>query len=400
MASFPPHLNPLLKGEETETEGKCMKQKIAIVRGKFLNQYEMQSYEPLIDSYDLTAFGSLTAFHTQFGFPTVKLLSPLDVPNFLYKTQLLNRLFHDANYLVGLEKALQGFTIAHSAETYFHFTKQCLDAKQKGYVKKVVVTVWENIPHNNEGISGRSEMKKRVLHEADHFIAVSERAKNALLLEGADVKKISVISPGIDTTVFAPRKTISKKTQEINLLFVGRLVKNKGVYELLYALKMLFFDKTLENFSLSLTMIGSGPEKNALQHLAKKLGIADKIIYKDVVYDNMPAEYRHAHIFVAPSKADTYWQEQWGMALMEAQSAGLAIITTMSGSIPENVGDAALLVQPGDVVSLAEALTQFILHPDMRTTFAKRARERAVQRHDKNIAAGKMKEVYEGLLTD
>ncbi|HSW97405.1 MAG TPA: hypothetical protein VLF89_06280, partial [Candidatus Saccharimonadales bacterium] len=70
-----------------------MKAKIAIVRGKFLNQYEMQSYEPLTASFDLTAFGSLTAFHTHFAFPTVKLFSPLDVPDFPYKTQLLNRLF-------------------------------------------------------------------------------------------------------------------------------------------------------------------------------------------------------------------------------------------------------------------------------------------------------------------
>src|SRR5258708_1740782 len=173
-----------------------MKTKIAIVRGKFLNQYEMQSYKPLTDSYDLTAFGSVTAFHTQFNFPTVKLFSPLDLPRFPYKTQLLNRLFRDAQYLFGLEHALAKFDIVHTAETYFHFTNQCLDAKQKGYVKKVIVTVWENIPYNNEGILGRVEIKQRVLKDADHFIAVSERAKNALVLEGAHASKISVVSPG------------------------------------------------------------------------------------------------------------------------------------------------------------------------------------------------------------
>src|SRR5579859_8057230 len=136
-----------------------MKTKIAIVRGKFLNQYDMQSYEPLAPLYTMTAFGSLTSFHSNFLFPTVKLFSPLDIPDFPYKTSLLNRIFHDAQYLVGLEDSLKGFSIAHSAETYFQFTTQCLDAKKKGYLKKVIVTVWENIPFNNEGIVGRKERK-------------------------------------------------------------------------------------------------------------------------------------------------------------------------------------------------------------------------------------------------
>lgn len=397
MFSFPPHLNPLLKERKEKLN---MKPKIAIIRGKFLNQYEMQSYEPLIPFYDITAFGSMTSFHTSFAFPTVKLFSPLDLPDFPYKTQLLNRLFHDAQYLFELESDLQGFDIAHSAETYFHFTHQCLRAKQKGYVKKVVVTVWENIPFNNEGISGRREMKQNVIKNADHFIAVSERAKNALVLEGADASKISIVSPGIDTTVFSPGEEANKKHKEIRLLFVGRLVKNKGVYEFLYAMKMLSLDKALSSFQFHLRIIGSGPERNGMQQVAKTLGVADKITYKDVSYADMPNEYKHADIFVAPSKADMYWQEQWGMALMEAQAAGLPIVTTMIGSIPENVGDAALLVQPGDVVSLQEALKQFILNPNMRLEYAKRARERAINVHDVAIVSRKIKEVYERVLKE
>ena len=70
-----------------------MKQKIAIVRGKFLNKYEMQMYEPLVDRYDITAFGSLTSYHDRFAFPVVKLPSPMDLPDFFYKMPILNRLF-------------------------------------------------------------------------------------------------------------------------------------------------------------------------------------------------------------------------------------------------------------------------------------------------------------------
>ena len=114
------------------------KNKIALVIGKFLNKFEMQAFEPLTKSFQMVGFGSLKPMHRNFQFPVVHLASPVDLPAFPYKMQILNRIFVDAQYLFGLGKHLEGFDIAHSAETYFHYTKQCLDAKKKGYVKKVL----------------------------------------------------------------------------------------------------------------------------------------------------------------------------------------------------------------------------------------------------------------------
>jgi len=176
--------------------------KIAIVRGKYLNKYEMQYYEPLVRKHKLVGFGSLSPIHDKFAFPVVKLPSPMDLPNFPYKMPILNRLFVDAQYLLGLEEKLRGFDIAHSAETYMHFTQQCLNAKKRGDVKKVVVTVSENIPFANEGIWGRKKFKKRALEEVDHFIAISQRAKEALILEGCPEEKITVIGHHVDTKKF------------------------------------------------------------------------------------------------------------------------------------------------------------------------------------------------------
>ena len=133
--------------------------KIAIVRGKFLNRYEMQFYEPLTKWFDMTAFGSQTSNHDRFSFPVIKLPSPMDIPDFScgagsrfarpFLLSILNRVCIDAHYLVGLENRLKGFDIVHTAETYFHYTQQCLNAKRKGYVKKVIATVLGNIPFNN-----------------------------------------------------------------------------------------------------------------------------------------------------------------------------------------------------------------------------------------------------------
>ena len=67
-----------------------MKPKVAVVRGKFLNKYEMQFYEPLVGQFDITAFGSLRPYHETFAFPVIKLPSPMDAPEFPYKMPILN----------------------------------------------------------------------------------------------------------------------------------------------------------------------------------------------------------------------------------------------------------------------------------------------------------------------
>lgn len=163
--------------------------KVAIVRGKFLNQYEMQLFEKLPPRFQLTGFASLTPFHDRFSFPVVKLPSPMDLPDFPYKMQILNRLFIDAHYLWGLEEKLKGFDLVHSAETYYHYTQQGLNARKKGYVKKVIATVLENIPFNNEGIWGRKMFKARARRELDHIVALTHKTKDALIKEGCDPKK-------------------------------------------------------------------------------------------------------------------------------------------------------------------------------------------------------------------
>src|SRR5689334_4737289 len=110
-----------------------LKPRLAIIRGKFLNAYEMQIFEPLVKTFDIRGFGSLTSYHNKFDFPVTLLPSPMDTPDFPMKMPILNRIFIDAHYLMGLEKSLQGFDIVHSAETYYHYTQQALSAKNKGY---------------------------------------------------------------------------------------------------------------------------------------------------------------------------------------------------------------------------------------------------------------------------
>ena len=394
-----------------------MKPKVALVRGKFLNQYEMQVYEPLVDRYNLTAFGSMYPFHEKFAFPVVKLWSPMDLSSgtrsgFARRITLsiLNRLCMDAHYLLGLEKLLDGFDIAHSAETYYHYTTQCLNTKRDGRVRAVVTTVLETIPFNNEGIWGRKSMKARARKEVDHFIAISNRAKDALIKEGTDPNKITVIPYGIDTKRFIHHHVDNDKTM-LHILFVGRLEVEKGVLDVLEAFIQVSYQEKAFGKRLHLTIVGTGSLKAALIARIKMAGVSDKVTLKTSSYNDMPKVYQKADIFVAPSKphfprlwrgsrgkSKKIWEEQYNIALLEAQSSGLAIITTHCGAIPENVSDCAILIDPDDTQALVNALTQLITNPKLRLSLGISARHRAETVHDISLVSQKIDNLYKEVL--
>jgi len=345
--------------------------KIAIVRGAYLNKFEMQNYEPLAKKHKITCFSSVKPIHSNLEFPIVKLFSPLDLANFPYKMPILNRIFKDAMFLWGLEKQLVDFDIAHSAETYFNYTQQCLEAKRRGLVKKVVATIWEVIPFNNEGIWGRKEFKQRAFSEVDKFLAVTNKAKEALIKEGCPQEKIRVIYMGVDLQEF--RMKDNKNKDSIDLLFVGRLVKEKGIYDLLKAFIRLLKDKQM----VELTMIGDGPEKESIIDLIKQTNWQRFIKIKKVSYKKMPQVYQQADIFVLPSRPTKYWQEQFGMVLAEAMASGLPIVSTKSGAIPEVLGKVGLLIKPNDPEGLYQSLKILLTNRTKRLELGRQARKRA-----------------------
>ncbi|MBI4066187.1 glycosyltransferase family 4 protein [Candidatus Gottesmanbacteria bacterium] len=380
------------------------KPKIALVRGKFLNTYEMQMYEPLVGRYDITAFGSLTSYHDRFVFPAVKLPSPMDLPEFPYNMSILNRLFVDAHYLWGLEEKLTDYDIVHTAETYFHYTQQCLNVRREGRVKKVVATVLENIPFNNEGIWGRKRFKARARRELDHIVALTHKTKETLLAEGADPKKITVIGHFIDTKRFKPdptqqRRLADRKRRKFRILFAGRLEEYKGVYDVVQAVWMLVGDIELAMYQLTLVMVGDGSEQEKLKRIVREYGLGDRVDFQQASYEQMPEVYRQADIFVAPSKPRIRWEEQYCTVLLEAQASGLPIVTTATGGIPENIKDAGVVVTPGDVQAIARGIKAYILDPKLRISYAKKARARALGVHDITIGAKKLDELYQMLLS-
>lgn len=356
--------------------------KIFIIRGAFLNPFELQNYSPLKEKFDIAAVSSKHPISDKIDLPLKKLWSPTDLPNLPFKYPLLNRIFTDAHKLFGLEDVIKGADIVHVAETYYGYTNQAVLSKRKGEIKKIVSTVWETIPHNNEGIKGRKKYKKLARENIDHFIAVTNKAKETLIKEGTPPEKISVIRVGIDIRKFSVRKEKRNK-RDLNILCVARLVPEKGIEDLLHA----FLRISEKNKNIHLTFVGSGPLKSDL------IGYKN-IFVKTVPYSKIAKEYHHADIFCLPSRSTKTWEEQYGMALIEAMACGLPIVTTDTGAIPEVCEEAALYSKHSDPNSLRTNLEKLIYNDTLRQKMGKFARKRAVDNFDREKIAKQIKAVY------
>jgi hypothetical protein len=161
----------------------------------------MQLFTPLLDEYALTGFTSFGHNFeiTTLPFPVRKLFSVGQALRARVLREMWSSIRGDYHDLVGLGPALAGFDIIHCAESFYYCTYQAARAKRPA--QKLVVTVWENIPFLVDHPSARA-IKAEVFRAADLFLAVSERAREALILEGAPAAKIRVQFPGIDTGHF------------------------------------------------------------------------------------------------------------------------------------------------------------------------------------------------------
>lgn len=388
--------------------------KVAIVRGSNLNLFEMQSYGPLASKYDLTGYAAVKNNYqvNGIGFPVKRLQMAEEYYESLRWP--LNSIIYGAllprgmNYkMFGLEKELEDKDILHAAETYNGYSYQCARKRSSGK-NKLVLTIWENIPFASyrtfKGLTDNKKIVDYVRDNTDIFIAITERAKIALQIEGVPEDRIKTIPVGIDTSRFKPenidyslRERLDLNKDDFVVLFIGRLTKEKGVYDLLYAIKLISLDPELRH--LKIVIAGSGPEKENMVRLVRELKIDHHVkLIGSFPYEEVPRLYHMANTFILPSIPVHFWQEQFGMVLIEAMASGLPVISTESGSIPEVVGDNGLLIQPNDPLSIYNEIKRLALDASLCKSLGLKARSYVEEQYNLKRISGMINKVYEELV--
>lgn len=193
-----------------------------------------------------------------------------------------------------------------------------------------------------------------------------------------------IIPNGIDIERFSPdgpyRKEFTK--DKLNILFVGRLEKRKGLGYLISACAIL--KKKLPNFRL--IVVGPGTRlRPGYQEQARKLNL-DDIVFTDFVSDaELPEYYRTADIFCAPATGD----ESFGIVLLEAMACGKPVIASdIEGyaSVLDNNSEEGLLVPPGDEKALAQAILSLAEDRTLREQMGARGKIKAQKYSWENIA--------------
>ncbi len=221
-----------------------------------------------------------------------------------------------------------------------------------------------------KGALVRKQILKYISKKSTCVIAISNSVKNSFIDEGVSAEHIKVIYNGVDCSRFNGLP-FERDSNEIHIIYVGRLIKQKGVDRLLKALALVKSDK-----SVYCDIVGEGSEKEFLIKLADELKISDMVYFHGVRSD-IPILLSKEDIFVHPAR----WEEGFGIAIVEAMAAGVIPIAYMKGAIPEIIDNDinGIIVQEDTPEALArniEKLASLIekgLIGDMRL----RAREKA-----------------------
>lgn len=214
-------------------------------------------------------------------------------------------------------------------------------------------------------------MARATLRVADRLVAQSDVERRFLLGLGLDPERIVVLPTGIALDDFAGTARPGSG-EAVRFLYVGRLdLEQKGLDVLGRALTSL-------GRGTPVKMVFVGDDWGALASLRSRVeraGIPDRVEFVvGAPRTRVLEEYRAADAFVLPSRFESFPR-----ALLEAMAAGLPIVATRVGGVPEMVaeGENALLVPPGDERGLADALRTLADDPGLRSRFGAASRRRA-----------------------
>lgn len=236
---------------------------------------------------------------------------------------------------------------------------------------------------NNDYLNIKTK-KAEQIKEACSLIITCSDYLNKLATEVPCKRDVPIITVhnGIDIKRFVEAKPIEKSRinlsdEDFVVFFSGRLTKEKGILELIQAIKEI---KTIPHLKLIIAGASFYGKDTSVHPYLKELikeseDIKDQVIFTGFIdYKEMPSFLKIANIIVVPSM----WEEPFGLTVLEAMAAGVPLITTKSGGIPEVCEGAAILLNRDNIVKqLADAIIHLYKNPKEAKTLREKAQMRS-----------------------
>lgn len=243
------------------------------------------------------------------------------------------------------------------------------------------------------------EIVKQNVSKAKHIVADSQNTKDTLsFFFNVKPERISVVYAGI-SDLYKPiedRKELDNVKQKYNLpenylLFLGTIEPRKNIVRILKAFNQVrqIVDDT------KLVICGRyGWEAEDVYAIYEELGLRDKVIFTGYIEDSdKPAIYSGARALVFPSL-----YEGFGLPPLESMACGTPVITSDRASLPEIVGDAAILVDPYKVDEIADGISKIVMDEKLNKELSEKGKDRASTFSWQNTAKQTI-EVYKNLLS-
>lgn len=215
---------------------------------------------------------------------------------------------------------------------------------------------------------------KYILNRCSQIFALSSDSKKFIDMIYHSRKQIDIIPNGVDLRLFHKKSKQKRYTKVKRILYVGRLIKEKGIF--------LFMDVCKEIIReydyVVVLIVGSGPEEEKLKQYCKDYDLIDRVIFKSRVKQiNMPDIYNKSTILVLP----TLISEPFGNVVIEAMACGLPVIGSKIGGINDIIidGITGYHITPGSQKELKEKMICLIENEKLMTTMSKNARHRVEQ---------------------
>lgn len=238
---------------------------------------------------------------------------------------------------------------------------------------------------------------QKLFTEADRILVLGPYMKNHLITLGCNENKIRIHHLGIDAGTVAFKQRQRKPGEPVRFMTSCSLLEKKGVGIAIRALAAL-----KDNYAFTLDLVGDGPLRESLQHLAVQLGVADRLTWHGYMAYAFVIEkmYQCDVLIQASITTPDNRKEGTPVAIMDAMATGMAVVATRHSDIPEILKEdfTGLLAGENDVVSLQACFKKILDNPELIGKFGLQGRQKVEREFNVAVLTQQLEAHYQEVI--